>query len=87
MSDDKKATWEIIDLTVCIDEKSDECLYINGNAWKSKGESTVYACDIAEAAGDKLIRFKHRSIDTFVEQWPDTLLEALNLPLATTTDP
>lgn len=67
-------------LTVVIDEDSNECLYIDGNSWESKGEKTVHSCDVAEAAGDQPILFRHVSIDFYHHDWPDTLEEALTKP-------
>jgi hypothetical protein len=64
-------------LTVVIDEDSDECLYIDGKAWKEKGETTVYACDVAKAAGEEPFLFRHVAIDGYHLEWPDTLEAAL----------
>ena len=66
---------KIKQLTVAQDaESSDECLYIDGVAWKSRGEVNVYAGDIAEAAGDSAIIFKMIVVDG-PDSWPDTLAE------------
>lgn len=67
-------------LTIVIDENSYECLYIDGKAWASTGEVTVYACDIAAAAGDEPVLIVHQPIDFYHEQWPDTLEAALSGP-------
>lgn len=67
-------------LTIVIDENSCECLYIDGKSWPSKGEMTVYACDIASAAGGEPVLISHESIDFYHEQWPDTLEAALSGP-------
>jgi hypothetical protein len=64
-------------LTVVIDEDSDECLYIDGKAWDSAGERTVYACDVAKAAGEEPFLFRHVLIDGHHLEWPDTLEAAL----------
>lgn len=44
------------------DDTSDECLYVDGVCWKSVGETTVYASDIAEVAGTEPIVFEHREV-------------------------
>jgi hypothetical protein len=50
-------------IVVAIDQDSSaECLYINGKAWSGVGEYTVYATDIAEAAGNSPITFEHREV-------------------------
>lgn len=67
-------------LTVVIDTLANECLYIDGKSWPSKGEMTVYACDVAAAAGDEPIMFRHEQIEFQHEQWPDTLEDALREP-------
>lgn len=61
-------------LVVVIDENSDECLYVDGKAWRSRVESTVYACDIFEYAEGVPITFEHRHVES-VEHWPDSLDE------------
>lgn len=38
---------------------------------------TIYACDIAEAAGDQPVMFAHTQIEFSHEKWPDTLEAAL----------
>ena len=72
-------------ICVAIDaDTSAECIYTNGKAWASRGEWTVYATDIAEAAGDGVIRFEHRLVncprgkcaeypDEETLAWPDSL--------------
>lgn len=67
-------------LTIVIDEDSYECLYIDGKAWGSKGEMTVYACEIAEAAGDEPVLIRHVPIEWEHKEWPDTLEAALAKP-------
>lgn len=64
-------------LTVVIDPNSDECLYVDGIAWESTGETTVYACDIDSAAQGEAILFHHRHINWCFDRWPKTLAEAL----------
>ena len=62
-------------LTVVIDrDSSNECLYVDGKAWASKGETTVYATDIAEVAGDEPIVFRHIQVDC-PDDWPDNLTD------------
>lgn len=64
-------------ITVAIDTgSSNECLYVDGKAWKNRGESTVYACDIAEVAGNEPILFEHLMVDC-PGDWP-TRLEKLS---------
>lgn len=64
---------QVVELVVAIDDgSSDECLYIDGKAWKSKGETTVYATDIDEYAEGRLIRFEHRRVNA-PDKWPDLL--------------
>ena len=53
---------------------ADECLYIDGKAWESRGESTVYACDIAAEAKDCAIVFALVRVNA-PERWPDTLAQ------------
>lgn len=60
------------EITVVINENADECLYINGKAWESTGETTVYATDIADAAGDEPILFRHVGVDWDAD-WPENL--------------
>jgi hypothetical protein len=67
-------------LTVVIDDDANECLYIDGKAWASTGDITVYAGNIAEASGDEPVLIRHVSIDFHHEQWPDALEAALNRP-------
>ena len=69
-------------LTIVIDEDASECLYIDGKSWKAKGEMTVYACDIAEAAGGEPVLIRHVPIEFRHENWPDTLEAALANPAA-----
>lgn len=67
-------------LTVAIDADSgDECLYIDGKRWEHTGERTVYAGDIAYAAGDaaagfNTIKFRHVQVDC-PGDWPQTIAE------------
>lgn len=59
-------------LTVAIDDNANECLYIDGKAWKSKGEVTVYATDIAEFGGSEQFLFEHVHVDKApADDWPD----------------
>ena len=67
-------------ITILIDDESNECLYADGKAWESTGEVTVYACDIAEAAGGDAIYFEHKSIDHCWDRWPSNLAIALQDP-------
>lgn len=62
---------------VVVSADGGECLYIDGKRWKWPGEPTVYACDIAEAAGDALIRFEHLSVDQPEGEWPLELKDLL----------
>ena len=71
----KTATVEI---TVVSDLDSNECLYANCKAWKSKGETTVYACDLVEAAQGRLIDLKHVLIEFVHDEWPDCLSDAID---------
>lgn len=64
-------------LTIVIDENAHECLYIDGTAWEFQCEVTVYACDIASAAGDEPVRIVHQPIEFYHDQWPDKLDDAL----------
>lgn len=71
---------EIVELVVAIDaDSSDECLYINGKAWPSKGETTVYATDIDEYTAGRLVRFEHRRVNA-PDVWPDSLLALRETP-------
>jgi hypothetical protein len=74
-------------LTVVIDDDSNECLYIDGKAWESTGETTVFSCDIAIAAGDEPVRVVHKSIDFRHEEWPETLEAALLKPIPDPPEP
>lgn len=68
-------------LTVVSDEDSNEQLYVDGKLWTDfMGGATVYACDIAAAAGDQPFLFRFQSIDGYHIEWPDTLEEALKPP-------
>lgn len=67
------------ELVILIDETCDECLYVDNICWEATGETTVYACDIAAAAGDDEVTIRHEAIDTFIEKWPPTLEEARKL--------
>ena len=69
-------------VTIVIDEDSFECLYINGVIWPSKGEWSVYAVDIAKAAGDEPVLIRHVPIDFAHEEWPDSLEAALAQPVS-----
>ena len=68
---------EPINLTVVIDEDSDECLYIEGKSWRGTGESTVYVTDLTEAAGNRPIMLRHVHIEHTFTRWPDKLEDAL----------
>ena len=70
---------EPIKLTVLIDPNSDECLYIEGNAWEARGEPTVYVSDLVEAAEDKPIILIQIAINRIFKAWPKTLKDALEL--------
>jgi hypothetical protein len=61
-------------LTIVIDDYSTECLYIDGRAWPDKGECTVYAGDLVEAAGGKACKIEHVEVEP-VDQWPDNLAD------------
>ena len=69
-------------LAIVIDENHDECLYIDGKAWSSTGADAVYACDIAEAAGDEPVLIRHVLIDFAHGEWPDSLEAALAQPVS-----
>lgn len=74
-------------LTVLTDsDTGDECLYVNGNAWESKGEATVYATDIAKFAGGEPIRFEHHHVEMDwcdLATWPDLLDDAMTFAVPT----
>lgn len=66
------------ELTVLIDCDSNECLYIDGQRWEYSGESTIYATELAAAAGEALVRLTHCEIDFHhLCGWPETLADAL----------
>lgn len=60
---------EPIHVIVAIDLDGNEALYVGGDL-KSCDGPTVYACDIAEAVGDKTIQFSHFKIDREITEWP-----------------
>ena len=63
-------------LVVVSDKDSgDECLYINGQAWESTGECTVYACDIDEAAGRQPVLFDRWTAIDVPDAWPTKLVD------------
>lgn len=71
-------TKEIKKITVVTDNTTcDQCLYVDGHRWADVGETTVYACDIAEYANNEAIRFEHRPVDMPAGGWPKTLSELL----------
>lgn len=78
---------EFADITVVIDADSNECLYLDGVAWESKGEITVYVTDLVAASGGFPIKLKHEEIDFVHEEWPDSLAHALINPGDTTMRP
>lgn len=57
-------------IIVVIDEDSNEAMYVGGELQPTDG-GTVYACDIANAAGDDAIQFSHVPISGVIERWPD----------------
>lgn len=62
---------QIKELTVVIDQDGNECLYINGECWERTGENTVYAVDLATAAGKDPVLLKHVAVEV-----PDDMLES-----------
>jgi hypothetical protein len=76
----KKASRKTVNLTVVMDSDANECLYIDGHAWKGTGEMTVYACDLVDAAKGRLIRLEHISLEFWHEHWPAELEDALKEP-------
>lgn len=72
------------ELTVVIDQDGSECLYVNGECWEHTGETTVYSCDLAKAAGENPVILKHVSVElpeymigTWNGAWPKSLSEVL----------
>ncbi len=70
-----KAT-EPINMTVFIDENSNECLYVEGKAWDGRGERTVYVTDLDAYAKQRPILLQHIPIEgDWAERWPDDMDE------------
>ena len=58
---------------VAIDDDSNEALYIDGQLASADGP-TVYACDIASHAHDRVIQFSHVSVGGLhADKWPESL--------------
>jgi hypothetical protein len=76
---------EPLHVIVVQDEDVNEALYVGGELKCSDG--TVYACDIAEFAGDRLIQFSLVNVEDYdsqTEDWPehfDALVPYLTEPL------
>jgi len=69
----------VVDITVVNDLDNNECLYVRGGAWQpSKGETTVYACDLVDAAKGRLIDLKQVTIEFVHDEWPDLLSDAID---------
>ena len=65
-------------LTVIIDPEHTEVLYINGWLWaKHSGgvdqANTVFACEIAEAAGGRAVFVDYQHTDEVMDSWPEEL--------------
>lgn len=71
-------------LVVLIDTDGNECLYINGVAWKDVGESTVYAVDLAQESGGHPFVLQHTAVERpvhaayskYLADWPKLLKDA-----------
>lgn len=60
-------------LVVVSDCEASERLYVNGKMHEIEGD-TVFACDIAEAAGSDAIQFTRIDIESHMAgEWPDNL--------------
>lgn len=78
---------EPIKMTVLIDEDSNECLYVEDAAWHSRGEITVFVCDlVAEAKGRPMlldhVRVSRPGRDVedkgwVYDRWPRSLADTL----------
>lgn len=68
-------------LTIVTNGNNADCLYINGVAWESIGEYTVYGWDIAEASDGNPVRVEHQSVEFVHEKWPKKLEDALARPV------
>ena len=68
---------QVVDITVVNDLDNNECLYENGKAWSSKGETTVYVSDLVHAANGRLIALSEVTIEFVHEEWPDLLSDAI----------
>lgn len=70
---------EPIEMTVFIDEDSNECLYVEGKRWEGAGETTIYIADIVAHAKDRPILLKHVDVPgDWYSEWPETLAEVTN---------
>ena len=76
-------------LTIVSDaDSSDQCLYIDGNVWKSSDEITVYARDLHEASDGQpvVIEWRDARLDPDGD-WPELLKELRNDPTPETQVP
>lgn len=61
---------EPINLVVAMDDDSgNEAIYVDGKF--RKFDTTIYACDIANVAGDNVIRFSHVIVTRSGQVWPE----------------
>ena len=58
-------------ITVVTDQDGTEALYVDGELYEQ--DQTIYAVDIALAAGRDPVMFVHRGIDELVGRWPQLL--------------
>ena len=68
-------------ICVVLDVASNECMYVNGVAWRNRAEPTVYAFDIVEAADGEPIELTHTQIESCHTECPERLEEALSKPV------
>jgi len=72
---------QIVALT---EEDGDEALYVDGVL--TACDSTIYACDIAEAAANATVTFSHRNVEQSVSVWPKKLSDVFSANVSETPD-
>lgn len=72
-ADANQTVKQIVALT---EEDGDEALYVDGVL--TACDSTIYACDIAEAAANATVTFSHRNVEQSVSVWPKKLSDVFS---------
>ncbi len=62
---------------VIVTDGNDDALYIDGDLWEEQEDSYLYATELVKASEGKPCVLKTISLTYALDEWPDSLEEAL----------